>query len=88
VVRVIVWESHVSLVLALCIGRVLDDSSVQVMALAEHALADIPLKLLALATLSSLELLALSLGSLVESIGQCSTLHVILWFRLFHIPIS
>jgi hypothetical protein len=77
----------VSLVLALCVDGVLDDSSVQVMALAEHALADIPLKLLALVTLFHLGLLASSTGLLVGSIGQCSTLHVILWFRFFHIPI-
>ena len=58
-----------SLVLALCVGGTLDDSSVQFMALAAHALADIPLGFLALAKLSSFELLALSIGSLVESIG-------------------
>jgi hypothetical protein len=71
----------VSLVLALCVDRVLDDSSVQFMALVAHALADIPLELF------SLGLLASSMGLIVDSIGQCSTLIVILRFRLFHTPI-
>jgi hypothetical protein len=51
------------------------------MALVAHALADIPLELF------SLGLLASSMGLIVDSIGQCSTLIVILRFRLFHTPI-
>ena len=53
--------------LASCLGRALADSSSQVMALAEHALADIPLEFLALAKLFSSELLALARLWFVES---------------------
>jgi hypothetical protein len=54
------WESHVSLALALCVDGSLEDSSVQFLALAAHAHADIPLNLLALVTLFSIGLLAAS----------------------------
>jgi hypothetical protein len=81
------WDSHVSEALALCVDGSLDDSSVQFLALAAHAHADIPLFLLALVTLFSLGLLASSTGLLVNSMEQCSNLHVISWSRFFRIPI-
>jgi hypothetical protein len=68
----------VSLVLASCVDRALDDSSVQFMALAEHALADIPLEFLTLAKLLFSALSALELLWLVESMVWWSTLHDIL----------
>ena len=63
----------------------LDDSSVQFLALYVHAHADIPLFLLPLGTLFNSGLLISSTGLLVDSIVQCSTLHVTLWFRLLHV---
>jgi hypothetical protein len=68
------WELHVSLALALCVDESLDDSSVQFLALAAHAQADIPLEILTLAKPLSFVPLASSMGSLVGSIGQCSIL--------------
>ena len=57
-----------SLLLASCLGRTLAVSSFQVMALAEHALVDIPLELLALTKLFPFELMSLARLWLVESI--------------------
>jgi hypothetical protein len=81
------WESHVSLVPVLGVGGALDDSSVQFLALYAQAHADIPLFILPLVTLFSFGLLASSTGLLVDSMEQCSTIHVILWSRLLHVPI-
>jgi hypothetical protein len=55
------------LVLASCVGETLVDLSVQFMALAEHALADIPLWFSTLAKHFSSGLLALAKLWLVES---------------------
>jgi hypothetical protein len=71
------WESHVSLVPVLGVGGALDDSSVQFLVLYAQAHADIPFFLLALVTLFFFGLLASSTGLLVDSMEQCSTLHVI-----------
>jgi hypothetical protein len=76
------WESHVSLVPVLGVGGALDDSSVQFLALYAQAHADIPFFLLPLVTLSSFGLGASSIGLFVDSMEQCSTFYVILWFRL------
>jgi len=81
-------ESHVSLVPVLSVGGALDDSSVQFLALYAQSHADIPLFLLTLVTFSSFGLGASSIGLLVDSMVQCLILHVILWSRLFHMPMN